>query len=64
MTLACQVERIEAENAAHMLRVSALLQLLEEHMTRHGLRIRDLFSMMDKDRSQGTHCPDTYYELL
>lgn len=51
--IACSIERMRARAADRMERVAELLQSIEEHIASQGLRIRDLFRLMDKDHSAG-----------
>jgi Ca2+-binding EF-hand superfamily protein len=52
VVLACRIERFKAKSFTQMVRVSAMMRLLEDHMSTHGLRICDLYSLMDKDNDQ------------
>jgi hypothetical protein len=55
--IACNVARMRARADDRVQRLSDLVAAIEEHLLSQGLRIRDLFSLMDKDHSAGESAP-------
>ncbi|CAM9176650.1 unnamed protein product [Discosporangium mesarthrocarpum] len=53
LAMACNIERFKTKGYEEMLLVFTMMQDLEDYMAVNGLLIQDLFSHLDKDKSQG-----------